>query len=183
MGRYLLLLMPFLLAGCGLPLAVTVGSYAADGVSYIATGKSVTDHGLTAVTGRDCALLRPIFKQQPICADQPKLREDVAPAPVQVGQNATVNPEQMPLTAAAPPSAQHYLVLGSFVDPAHAQQLASTMGSKVAVVDARVNGRRLHRVVAGPLNEREMASLRGRLHDQSRVAAWEIGPVMVASAR
>lgn len=183
MGRYFLLLMPFLLSGCGLPLAVTLGSYAADGVSYVATGKSVTDHGLTAVTGRDCALLRPIFKGQPICADQPMAREGSAPAPVQVGQNATVNPESTPLVASVRPPARRYLVLGSFADRTRAQQLAAGVGTKVAVVDASVHGRTVHRVVAGPLSDREVASLRGRLHGQSRQTAWEIGPVMVAAAR
>ena len=85
MGRYLLVLMPILLGGCALPPAIVIGSYAADGVSYIATGKSMTDHGLTAVTGRDCALLRPIFHGKAICEDKAMAREDTAPAPVQVG--------------------------------------------------------------------------------------------------
>lgn len=185
MGRYFILLMPVLLSGCGLPLAVTVGSYAADGASYIATGKSVTDHGLTAVTGRDCALLRPILKSKPICEDQPMARDDPAPAPVQVGQNATANPLSAPLvaTASARVGTQRYLVLGSFSERANARQFAAGVGTKVAVVDASVNGRTVHRVVAGPLTDREIAGLRSRLHDQARTSAWEIGPVMVASAR
>jgi hypothetical protein len=185
MGRYLVLLMPILLSGCGLPLAVTIGSYAADGASYIATGKSVTDHGLTAVTGRDCALLRPILKSKPICEDQPMAREGPAPAPIQVGQNATMNPESAPAlaVASARTGAQRYLVLGSFSEQANARQFAAGVGTKVAVVDASVKGKTVHRVVAGPLSDREVASLRSRLHDQTRPPAWEIGPVMVASAR
>ena len=39
---------------------------AADGVSYMATGKSTTDHAISAVAGQDCALLRPL-KEQAIC--------------------------------------------------------------------------------------------------------------------
>jgi hypothetical protein len=46
------------LPGCGLPTAVTVATYAADGVSFVATGKRVTDHALSAAVDRDCALLR-----------------------------------------------------------------------------------------------------------------------------
>src|SRR5258707_3523898 len=182
MGRYLVLLMPILLSGCGLPIAVTIGSYAADGASYIATGKSVTDHGLTALTGRDCALLRPILKSKPICEDQPMAREGPAPAPIQVGQNATSNPEAMAV-ASARTGAQRYLVLGSFSERANARQFADGVGTKVAVVDANVRGRTVHRVVAGPLSDREVASLRSRLHDQTQPPAWEIGPSMVASAR
>lgn len=185
MGRYLVLLMPILLAGCGLPIAVTIGSYAADGASYIATGKSVTDHGLTAITGRDCALLRPIFKGKPICEDKAMARDGTAPAPIQVGQNATVNPDSAPslAVASARTGAQRYLVLGSFSERANARQFAAGVGTKVAVVDASVKGKTVHRVVAGPLSDREVAGLRSRLHDHARSPAWEIGPVMVASAR
>ncbi len=47
-----------LLSGCGLPTAVTVASLVASGVSYVATGKSITDHGISMVLQKDCALLR-----------------------------------------------------------------------------------------------------------------------------
>ncbi len=46
------------LSGCGLPPAVTVVSLVASGVSYVTTGKSVTDHGISMVLQKDCALLR-----------------------------------------------------------------------------------------------------------------------------
>ncbi|MHA1153622.1 MAG: hypothetical protein ACTSQ7_13340 [Alphaproteobacteria bacterium] len=46
------------LSGCGLPPAVTVVSLVADVFSYAATGKSVTDHGISIVLQKDCALLR-----------------------------------------------------------------------------------------------------------------------------
>jgi hypothetical protein len=66
MRRIAILIVPFLLAGCALPPAVTWASLAADGVSYIATGKSTTDHAISAVTDEDCALLRPL-KEEAIC--------------------------------------------------------------------------------------------------------------------
>jgi len=46
------------LGGCALPVPIQVASWALDGLSYLATDKSVTDHGLSMVTQRDCALLR-----------------------------------------------------------------------------------------------------------------------------
>lgn len=52
------LLLPLFLVGCALPPAVTVASLVADGVSYAITGKSTTDHALSAVARQDCALLR-----------------------------------------------------------------------------------------------------------------------------
>lgn len=58
-GRVLAsIVLPLLLAGCGLPPAYTVVKGLADGVMWVATGKTSTDHGLSFLTGRDCLLLR-----------------------------------------------------------------------------------------------------------------------------
>ena len=46
------------LSGCALPPAITLASLAADVVSYASTGKSITDHGISIVLQRDCAILR-----------------------------------------------------------------------------------------------------------------------------
>ena len=46
------------LSGCALPPAITIASLVADVASYGATGKTVTDHGISLVVGQDCALLR-----------------------------------------------------------------------------------------------------------------------------
>ncbi len=61
----------FLLNGCALlaiPPALTIASYAADGVSYMATGKSITDHMLSDALGRNCAVWR-ILRGRKICKD------------------------------------------------------------------------------------------------------------------
>ncbi len=55
--RFLLVLGPLLLGAC-VPLPLQVATLAADGISYMMTKKSVTDHGLSAVVGQDCALHR-----------------------------------------------------------------------------------------------------------------------------
>jgi len=60
------LLVPFLLAGCAVPPALTLASLAADGVSYVTTGKSTTDHALSAIAEEDCALVRAV-KEEAIC--------------------------------------------------------------------------------------------------------------------
>lgn len=53
------LVVPMLfLAGCALPPAVTIASLVLDGASYVATGKSTTDHAISALADEDCALLR-----------------------------------------------------------------------------------------------------------------------------
>ncbi len=56
------------LSGCGLPPVVTYMSYSADVFSYLTTGKTVTDHGISVVLKKDCALLRVL--NGPICIEE-----------------------------------------------------------------------------------------------------------------
>jgi hypothetical protein len=49
---------PLFLGGCGLPPAISAASWALDGISYLASGKSVTDHAISEVAQQDCALFR-----------------------------------------------------------------------------------------------------------------------------
>jgi hypothetical protein len=58
MRWFVLAALTVLLSGCGLPTAVTVASLVANGVSYVSTGKSITDHGISMALEKDCALLR-----------------------------------------------------------------------------------------------------------------------------
>ena len=60
------LLLALFLTGCGLPPAVSVVSSLIDVVSYVATGKSPTDHAISAVIHEDCALLR-VVKDEAVC--------------------------------------------------------------------------------------------------------------------
>jgi hypothetical protein len=59
---------PLFLAGCGFPVGVQVASLIADGISFVTTDKTLTDHGLSLVTDRDCAVWRSI-KGKDICQD------------------------------------------------------------------------------------------------------------------
>jgi hypothetical protein len=74
MRRIAILITPILLAGCALPPALHLASLAADGVSFIATGKSTTDHALSAVSSEDCAMLRAL-KEEAICVPESKVVE------------------------------------------------------------------------------------------------------------
>lgn len=63
--------MLLVLSGCAalaIPPALTIASYATDGVSYLATDKSVTDHMLSDALGRNCAMWR-ILRGRSICKD------------------------------------------------------------------------------------------------------------------
>lgn len=63
------------LGGCALPPAVTLASLAIDGVSYAATGKTTTEHGLSLVTQEDCVFLRAVEDGvDELCMSESELR-------------------------------------------------------------------------------------------------------------
>ncbi len=55
-----------LLSGCFLPPQLTLASWALDGLSVMFTKKSITDHGISAVAQKDCALWRG-FTEGAVC--------------------------------------------------------------------------------------------------------------------
>ncbi|HEY4168063.1 MAG TPA: hypothetical protein VGM96_14860 [Reyranella sp.] len=61
----LVLGLPLLTGGCAVS-AVTAASYGADGVSYADSGKSGTDHFMSMVSKKDCALWR-MFRNENVC--------------------------------------------------------------------------------------------------------------------
>ncbi len=64
--RYLVLLCPFFVTACALPLPIQIASWTIDGLSYLMTEKSVSDHGISVVMGEDCALYRE-FTEGQVC--------------------------------------------------------------------------------------------------------------------
>ncbi len=183
--RYILVLAPILLSGCAIPPAISIASYVLDGVSYVATGKSVTDHGISMVAGRDCATWRLIKGQSP-CKGMPTERTE--PAPIEEGQQATLPtgdpaPQVAGMPAAAAPR-QRYLLLGSYEDRGAAEGIAGQFSdTKVTVFEVKVGERTAHRVVAGPLNDTEVAELRQRLVSHDGQRAWEIDQLALAPER
>ena len=57
------LLTALLVTGCVAPPLVTVAMFAADGMSLATTGKSMTDHALSLVVQRDCAVWRVVAER------------------------------------------------------------------------------------------------------------------------
>jgi len=64
------------LSGCivAIPPALQAASFALDGLSYVTTGKSVTDHAISAVADRDCAMFRAL-NGEAICSKDVQLAE------------------------------------------------------------------------------------------------------------
>lgn len=154
-------LLPLLAVGCAVPPAVTIASLAADGVSYVTTGKSVTDHGISVATGHDCALLRPVLRDKPVCDTGPS--EHAREVPVELGHASAPRPD---VAAVAPAAVDqtHYVAVGSFLDPGNAARAAARYADLHAmIVPAEVRGRQFHRVLVGPLSSEAAAALKLRL--------------------
>lgn len=147
-------------AGCALPPAVTLASLAADGVSYAATGKSVSDHGISAATGNDCALMRPVFTGKAMCQIDTARGKDV---PVEVGRAAVARPGG-PALASLGPAKDRYVQVGSFRDEQNAARAATRYaGLKADVRPVDAGGVRYYRVRVGPLSAAEESALKARL--------------------
>ena len=56
------------ISGCTMPGSLQMATWALDGISFLATDKSLTDHGISFVVQKDCALWRG-FKGEEICSD------------------------------------------------------------------------------------------------------------------
>jgi hypothetical protein len=157
----LAVLLLMLLGGCALPPAVTLASLAADGVSYVATGKSVTDHGLSAATAQDCALLRPVFTGKAICSIDTAHARDI---PVETGHASVPGPGSQPAPRRIVIAKDRYVTVGSFLSPENASRMAARYAElEPAVIVVDVHGRQFHRVVVGPLSAEEATALKARL--------------------
>jgi len=149
------------LGGC-LPPAVAVASYAADGASYAASGKSLSDHGISLAKSNDCATWHFIVGRA-VCEDP---KHPVPTAPLEehrrdgsVRRAGGAPPESLPEAPAA--TVGSYLAIGSFADRANAERLAQRYSAyHPRIVGATVGGRDLARVVLGPLDATQLASLR-----------------------
>lgn len=67
----------FLLGGCALPAALSFASIAADAGSYMITGKTMSDHGLSLAMDQDCAMVR-VLEDGEVCEEEPEYEVAVA---------------------------------------------------------------------------------------------------------
>lgn len=83
--KILVVAAPLLLSACGGPVELTVAKLAGDLISYVTTGKSTTDHAVSVVADRDCALHRPLFSDD-ICKDDDTILAEQASALAVMGE-------------------------------------------------------------------------------------------------
>ena len=67
--RLLIIVCPLFVGACALPLPLQIAAWAADGFTYLMTSKSMSDHGLSAAVGRDCAVHRAVTEGA-ICREE-----------------------------------------------------------------------------------------------------------------
>jgi hypothetical protein len=101
----------FELFGCAVPAAVTVASIAADGASLAATGKTVGDHALSAISGKDCSTVD-LVENGVLCHAYP---EEAVARVVDEPPPFALPPSPSPLPV-VDNSAATFLALGSFPD-------------------------------------------------------------------
>ncbi len=82
-----------LLSGCALPPIVTIASIAVDVASYGATGKTVSDHGLSFVMQQDCAMLRVLDDEKPVCVEEDEAATAASDASKDADEPADVQEE------------------------------------------------------------------------------------------
>lgn len=76
-----------MVSGCALPPAISIASSIGNGVLLLATGKSSSDHTLSAVTGKDCATWR-VMQDRDICHDVVVAVAEPVPAAVATDEAA-----------------------------------------------------------------------------------------------
>ncbi len=65
-----LIAIPVLMSGCAMPAAFTVASFALDAGSYMMSGKTLTDHGLSIAMEEDCSMMRVLDEDDEICQEE-----------------------------------------------------------------------------------------------------------------
>ncbi len=66
-----------LTGACGVPLAVTAGSYAADGALIVSSDKTSSDHLASMMSEKDCALWR-VFRGRSVCKERDGTKDPYA---------------------------------------------------------------------------------------------------------
>jgi len=176
------LLGTLLCAGCA-PLPITVASLVADGVSYVTTEKSLTDHGLSALSEQDCAIHR-LLTEGVVCKESDG---DIVVASTDLSlQSKEVIPQHV-ATPAGNVSITHfgsigepipgvYMVLASSRDLGAARTFETrnpTMAPQVFAMPA--GGRRvIYHVIVGPVTRTDYVIARKNAAKQGFDNTWAL---------
>lgn len=172
-----------LCTGCA-PLPVTVASLIIDGMSYVATEKSLTDHGISVLAAQDCAMHRLVtrgvicheFESETVIASADAVEtRTLAPLPKPVATPAG-NVKVTHYGAIGDPIPGVYMVVASSRDLKTARSFGirnADMAPQVFAMPA--GGRRvLYHVIVGPVTQDKYTSARKSAASQGFTNTWAL---------
>jgi len=130
------------LSACAIPPAISIASFAADGVLLVTTGKGKADHGLSLATGKDCLTFR-VFDDQNVCQDEVVAQAEPMPPDVSRELDRLRSPAvasgpgpAQALAAAFRPSAPSALPVAGMPRPLAAADLRPVHGGRPVLATA-----------------------------------------------
>lgn len=175
-------------SGCA---SLQLASLTFTSVSYMISGKSMSDHVISAVRHQDCAMHRALINQQ-VChsitnqpetllAKLPTSNQEVneTPSVKSASMNSLAGAKANPLpdddTARYLPQTDVYLVVGSFNQWQFAQQRKQYFtDSNVQVININKPSNSKYRVVIGPIIENDIDKYLAKLPKIEHYAPWQI---------
>ncbi len=153
------------LSACLLPPAFTVISMMGDGVSYVTTGRSVTDHGISVAMKEDCALFR-IVKGETLC--RPMKEDDplydlvfTSPAPAEM--------------AGPKPNAQFLVMVPSLNNQALAEFVKNRMQPwPIALFSSQAKGQTWYHLTAGPVTDGDRPQAEAAFRRAGLTDIWSV---------
>ena len=185
-----------LLSGCGLPEAVTVAGLVVEGGSFLGTGKTVSDHALSAATDRDCSMLAGVTRGR-FCAEEaggPAADRKNVRTPIRVAGSApgagtaAVLPKTPQKPAEPEPVARLIddrwtMLVGTFEEMGAAVKTAErALPAKASISSAVTDGRVIYRVTIGafPLDAAEGERAKIGWMETEKVVVLRICPSWMA---
>ncbi len=125
------------LSGCAIPMPIKIASWAIDGISYLATRKTVADHGISAALGQDCALIRLVTQKGSVCSDNASSATALAKAEKPLNQGKNQEKEEI----SRPPSDGVWMAaLVDQHDPPRAADPSEKSAAELAQFDTAAGG-------------------------------------------
>jgi len=150
-----------LLSGCGLPESLTVAGLVIEGGSFLGTGKTVSDHALSAATDRDCRMLAGVTRGR-VCeaeAEPVPDRKNVSRASGAVADSHAPAEKPVEPKPVAPLIKERWtLLVGTFEEIGAAVRTAElALPAKASISSAVTDGQVIYRVTIGafPLDAAE----------------------------
>lgn len=149
-----------LLGGCAIPVPLQVASWAVDGISLLMTEKSVTDHGISIVAQKDCAIWRGVVDGE-LCRDDAETDVMIADAEtpkdhtaIALATKPTLQPQVKPVAMPEP-----HLVVESYSPPVKNAYVAPPRSKAEAATSSTMHALRAVRAEQAVVQPVSMSSL------------------------